>query len=318
MVRHASRHQQGIRMRSNFSEPKSTIVQQAMERSQAEKTLMFVLQGATGVAGEDFFRLLTQYLAAALEVDVAFLAEMTPEKPGWARTIAMIEEEQISEPFEYALAGTPCEHVVKDCKAFFAANVAKQFPEDEWLVERNIESYHGVPLLDSAGKPIGHMGVMHTEPMLMTIPREAILNVFAARASAELERQRAMRRLEQSAERFRSLVDAIRLGVREITLDGTITFANRAHEQMFGYEPDEMVGMSILELQVNDAERESAANYIKTLAEKMPKPTPSFARNVTKSGAVINVRVDWDYKRDSDGRVTGFTSVVTEVDGSGS
>lgn len=306
-------------MRSSFPEPQKTPVEAATERTQAEKTLMLVLLGAAGVAGmtgAEFFRLLTQYLAAALEVDLAFVAETSPETPGRARVLALIENEEFDKPFEYALAGTPCEHVVRDRKAFFATSVVQQFPEDEWLAEHKIESYHGVPLLDAEGQPIGHMGVMHTEPMLMTVPREAILNVFAARASAELERQRAMRHLEQSAERFRSLVDAIRLGVQEITLDGTITFANRAHEQLFGYEPDEMVGMSIIALQANETDREFLANYLKTLAEEMPTPTPYFAKNLTKGGAVINVRVDWDYKRDSDGRVTGFTSVVTEVDGS--
>ena len=306
---------QGIHVQSSFPEPKDTIVQEAMEHTQAEKTLMLVLQGASEVAGEDFFRLLMQYLAAALEVNLAFVAEIKPEKPGSASIIALFENEQFDEPFEYELACTPCEHVVRDRKAFFAANVAWQFPEDAWLAEHNIESYHGVPLLDAAGEAIGHMGVMHIEPMSMTIPREAILNVFAARASAELERQRAMRHLKQSAERYRSLVEAIRLGVQEITLDGTITFANRAHHEMFGYAPDEMVGMSILDLQTNRADREFLANYLMIVAEEMPVPTPYFAKNLTNSGTEINVRVDWDYKRDSDNRVTGFTSVLSVVDG---
>lgn len=305
-------------MRSNFKELNKTPVDETMERTQAEKTLMLVLLGAAGVAGmtgEDFFRLLTQYLAAALEVDLAFVAEISPEMPDRARVLALIEREEFDKPFEYALAGTPCEHVIKNRKAFFASSVVRQFPEDGWLAEHNIECYHGVPLLNSAGEPIGHMGVMHTEPMLMTIPREAILNVFAARACAELERQRAIRHLQQSAERFRSLVDAIRLGVQEITLDGTITYANSAHEQMFGYAPNEMVGMSILDLQVNKADREFLANYLKKLAKEMPTPTPYFAENVTKNGTVFNVRVDWDYKRDSHNRVTGFTSVLSVVDG---
>jgi PAS domain S-box-containing protein len=49
------------------------------------------------------------------------------------------------------------------------------------------------------------------------------------------------------------------------------------------------------------------------LVQKQPKPSPDVGQDVTKDGRVIDVQVNWDYKRDDDGLVTGFSSVVTDI-----
>jgi PAS domain S-box-containing protein len=50
-----------------------------------------------------------------------------------------------------------------------------------------------------------------------------------------------------------------------------------------------------------------------TLAEDQPVPTPYFATNLTKEGNSIDIRADWNYKRDEKGRVAGFISVITDI-----
>jgi GAF domain-containing protein len=54
-----------------------------------------------------------------------------------------------------------------------------------------IESYLGVPLVDSDGNVLGHLAVFDDRPMPAIPRRLFIFRVFAARAAAELVRERA-------------------------------------------------------------------------------------------------------------------------------
>jgi PAS domain S-box-containing protein len=82
---------------------------------------------------------------------------------------------------------------------------------------------------------------------------------------------------------------------------------------MYGYGEGEMLGKSILDLQVSDSVRKDLASYLVTLAKEQPEPTPYIGKNFTRDGTVIDVRVDWNYKRDKQGRVVGFISVLTNI-----
>ena len=53
------------------------------------------------------------------------------------------------------------------------------------------ESYAGVPFFDSSLNVMGHLVVFDRRPMLDKERTISILRVFASRAGAELERQRA-------------------------------------------------------------------------------------------------------------------------------
>lgn len=54
--------------------------------------------------------------------------------------------------------------------------------------------------------------------------------------------------IDQQAETFRTLAETMREGIVIATTDGTIQFANRAAEQLFGYRPGELHGMSVKSL----------------------------------------------------------------------
>src|SRR6187551_2051048 len=68
--------------------------------------------GTAGVVGGAFLRRLVAELGAALNAEVAFVAELIDEQPGSARTIASATAPgiELGEGYEFELAGTPCEH----------------------------------------------------------------------------------------------------------------------------------------------------------------------------------------------------------------
>jgi PAS domain S-box-containing protein len=119
--------------------------------------------------------------------------------------------------------------------------------------------------------------------------------------------------LRKSQEDYQTLLDTIPHGIQEIDTSGRIIFVNKAYNTIFGYEEGELIGTSILDKLVNDSKRDELSNYLKRLLKDQPTPTPFFEKNRTKKGRIIDVQVDWNYKRDNKGRIIGFISVLTNI-----
>ncbi|MCI0597251.1 MAG: PAS domain-containing protein, partial [candidate division Zixibacteria bacterium] len=160
------------------------------EQKRVEKALRAIAEGISSSTGVNFFRSLVRHLASALGVKYALVAEVTDEKQERVRTVAVWTGDDYAENFEYALAGTPCENVVGKSLCLYPSGIQGQFPDDAILKEMRAESYLGTPLMDSNGRPLGILAVLHTEPMADEYDLRSILNIFAARAAAELERKR--------------------------------------------------------------------------------------------------------------------------------
>ena len=93
-----------------------------------------------------------------------------------------------------------------------------------------------------------------------------------------------------------------------------ITLANEAHHKQYGCGDGELLGRSILDF-VADSEREKLRDYLKFLVKEQPPPSPYFGQKVTKDGRVIDVQVAWNYRRNQQGRLTGFTSFIADITG---
>ena len=119
--------------------------------------------------------------------------------------------------------------------------------------------------------------------------------------------------LNKSEEYYQTLLDTIPHGIQEIDTSGSIIFVNKAYNRIFGYEEGEAIGKSMLDKLIHDLEREKLRDYLKTLVKDQPPPIPYFEKNRTKEGRIIDVQVDWNYKRDEKGRVIGFISVITDI-----
>lgn len=52
---------------------------------------------------------------------------------------------------------------------------------------------------------------------------------------------------------------------------------------------------------------------MRQLVREQPSPTPYTGRNLNKDGRIIDVQVDWAYKRDEEGRVIGFVCILSDI-----
>jgi formate hydrogenlyase transcriptional activator len=210
-------------------------------RKQAEDKLRALAEGTAKETGTAFFRSLAQHLAQGLRAEYAFVAECTDAAKTQVRTLAFWKAEGFLDDISFALAGTPCEHVIAGEQCIHRENLQQLFPRDVGLVEMQAESYFGIPLKDRKGGILGHIAVIDVRPMMPTADDIALLEIFAARAGAELERQRADRALRLALEEVEALKN--RLQAENVYLQEEI----RSHH---GFE--EIVGKSPAHLKVLD------------------------------------------------------------------
>lgn len=176
------------------------IQQNITEYMKAEMSLRSVVEGTAAVTGEDFFYSLVYHLTCALSVSYAFITECLEKTiPERVCTLAFWRKEEFGENFEYDIANTPCEQVIGGLSCHYPRNIQNIFPLDNDLVKLNAESYVGVPLFNSVGEILGHLVVIDDRPMEDGSTELSILKIFAARASAELERQKTERQLAHEA-----------------------------------------------------------------------------------------------------------------------
>ena len=72
------------------------------------------------------------------------------------------------------------------------------YPHVQLIQDIGVESYCGVPIVDSSDRVVGHLAIMDSNPMPDHLRATSILGIFATRAAAEFERLRFERAMRKS------------------------------------------------------------------------------------------------------------------------
>lgn len=168
--------------------------------SQSLNTVVSSLLSKVGNStGRDYFESLVSGISEALNVDFVVLG-IIDKQTNTATTSAVACKGKVIENFSYDLKGAPCDDVVDNGYCIYRDEVAEKFPEDQMLVDLNIVSYAGYPLKSSAGEAMGILSVMDTRPMETENEIFELLELMAARAASELERDRKEKLLRHTLE----------------------------------------------------------------------------------------------------------------------
>ncbi len=165
-----------------------------------EETVLTIARGVSGSTGEGFFRDLARHLARAVNAEVAMVGRLVGDDLDRIQTLAVEADGEPGETFTYALAGTPCEKALAQDGCVEARDVQARFPLNESLRRLGAQAYVGKALRDSRGQPLGVMLVLFREPLLDPTLAVSMMEIFAARAAAEMERvhsEAQRRRLEE-------------------------------------------------------------------------------------------------------------------------
>lgn len=186
------------------------------DTKRTEHLLRAMTEGTAAAVGEAFFASLVRHLAEGLQIRYVFLAECM--KDNIARSRAFWNGAALAENFEYNLAGTPCMGVVAGSVCCYPERLQQLFPADEALVPMGAESYVGVPLFNSSRQVVGHLVVIDDKAMERDPFWLSVVQTFAGRAGAELERLQGDERLAAvlaEVERLKSQLQADNVYLQE-------------------------------------------------------------------------------------------------------
>ena len=232
------------------------------EKSNVDKLLYELVAGTAKYTGDEFFRSLVQYLAAALECRYAFVAEFAGSK-NRVRTLAFWSANGFLENIEYDIAGTPCETVLVGKPQLYSEHVAELFPEERELIEMEAVSYLAMPLFDSQQEVMGHLAVIDDKPMYESPTDTAVLQVFGSRLAAEMEREHAVQALERSDSKLSAILESALDAILVIDSQRNIKLFNRAAEQVFGYS-----AVKAMQINVDQLLSQPFAQLLRNFLEK--------------------------------------------------
>ncbi len=174
------------------------IVRDVSARKRMEQLLINVGRGVSSEVGEAFFRSLVAHLCSNLGADYAFVGALKLPEKKHVRSLAFVGDGDERPAFKYELAGSPCEHALnRRGTVAFPSRVADTFPRDAGLKRLGAQGYVGTSLNAADGTPLGVLVVMSRRPIENVPLWCSILEIFASRAAAEIERSQTEARVRE-------------------------------------------------------------------------------------------------------------------------
>ncbi len=108
------------------------------------------------------------------------------------------------------------------------------------------------------------------------------------------------------------LVETIPHGIAEFDARGGLTLANAACHRIMGRAEGDLKGTHLWETVARVSKCRNVGELIADLVHRRPEPVSHVGR-ITAGDSGTDVRIDWDYKRDHSGKITGFVAVLTDL-----
>jgi len=212
------------------------------QRAELTETYRQAALAVSTAEGAHVFEQLITSLARILGVEFAMISVYVEPRRTTLRTLATFFDGRLAKNIEYPIAGTPCELAIGRSFGHYPKGVAQHFPGDGVLSQNGIEGYAATTLHDLEGAPIGALTVMSRREILDGALAESILNIFAARVSAEIGRR-------QSEASYRAVFENAETAIFLHDLDsGAIVDANPRACRVYGYRLEELKRVSLDEL----------------------------------------------------------------------
>ncbi|WP_016956310.1 EAL domain-containing protein [Catenovulum agarivorans] len=172
-------------------------IKDVTQEKYVEQAINKIAQGVVG-RGDNFYLSMVENLSQIFPVDYVFIAQLEQQQTT-AKTLAVAYRGKIVDNFTYALEHTPCEQAKATGVCWYPKGVQDEYPKDTLLIEMDIQGYLGIALTDAEGHTIGLLTLLSVEELDIGYQGQEILNIFAARASSELQMERAEQEIRNLA-----------------------------------------------------------------------------------------------------------------------
>jgi len=206
----------------------------------SDQLIELIAEAASDKTGEQFFKTLMRNMAKALKVKHAFITECLDDPPTQVRMLAFWSGSDFADNLEYDLSGTPCEKTINDAKLILHQNqLGELFPKEEGFAE----SYLGVPVFNAEkSRVIGHIALLDDKPMRDEGLTCAAFDIFTSRASAELQRLQAERKLRTSEQNYRLLIENQTDQILKLDRENRLLFASPSFCACVGETENKVLG----------------------------------------------------------------------------
>lgn len=154
----------------------------------------------------------------------------------------------------------------------------------------------------------GHVVQLESSVVVL---RDGSTKILVGFARDVTERCRAEQALRDSEAQYRNLVETSCDLIWSLDLEGCWTFVNNAARAIYGYEPEEMLGRSMLEY-VRPERVAEAREVLDELRAGQPRFRLEM-EHVRKDGAIVFLTINALPIRDDYGNVTGITGTATDL-----
>ncbi len=218
------------------------------ERKQSEEMLRSLVRSTVGVTGAECFNRIARELSTYLGMECVMVGKIVGIgniSGEMVSALAMVLDEQVVPKYEYTLKGTPCENVMEKGYCFYPQGICEIFPTDNAFIEMNAQAYVGSPLRDKMGRAIGILCAVSRDKVDEKKEWKDVIEILAARASAEIVRKQAEDELRTSEAHLQAILNYSPVLISTRDPDGKVTLANQHFEVLNGPPLEEIVGKNI-------------------------------------------------------------------------
>ncbi|WP_324282845.1 PAS domain S-box protein [Cyanobacterium aponinum UTEX 3221] len=235
------------------------------EHREQERYWHKLIEGAAAISGKDFFYKIAEYISINFDVDYVFITE---KKEQYLETLVFLVNGKIQNNFCFPCTNFPCGKAVQEGIFTCQNNLRSLFPNNEFLEKSEMEGFAGVQLINGNKEVIGGLSV-GSKSFISKIKLEMIANilqVFAARITSELEREKAVTeltnlqqqlkneiiikttQLEINERKYRTLIENFPGIVYSCLNDNfwTMEFLSGEILNITGYYPEEVTGNKLI------------------------------------------------------------------------
>ena len=278
------------------------------EQQRLQASVLKMAAAVSASTGTEFFVQLASNMAEALGAQVGCVGRLLPPQEGQApraMSLAAVFDGQPLPNSEYTLEGTPSLQLLTQHQLVVASNVTQLYPDAPILRKLGAQGYAGQQLCNADGEVVGLIFVLfsHTlkDPDFIT----STLQIFATRASAEIDRQVADMRIRHQA----SLLDKAQDAIIVRDLDHRIIYWNKSAERLYGWSQLQALGQSIETLLYDDPAQFRRATQ--TTVEQGEWTGEIVQRH--RDGSPIDVEGRWTLVKDDAGHAHSVLAINTDI-----
>ncbi|MDD2610041.1 MAG: EAL domain-containing protein [Giesbergeria sp.] len=279
------------------------------EQQRLHASVLKVAAAVSTTTGTEFFVQLASQMAEVLDAQAGCVMRLLPrqyDKPARVASLAMVIEGQLLPALEYDLADTPSLKLLTQRQYVVPEGAAALYPNTPIVAGRlQAQAYVGQQLCDSSGETIGMIFVLFTQPLADPDFVISTLQIFAARAAAEIERQVSDTRIRQQA----SLLDKAQDAIIVHDLEHRITYWNKSAERVYGWPQWQVLGHSIASLLYQDPTLFYRAAETVLQQGEWTGEIVQYHRD----GHAIDIEGRWTLVRGEDGQPESILAIHTDI-----